>query len=425
MKAIFKSILLAFCTVFFALSASGQEAGVTTLYGHVKDGSNDESLFLTSISLSGSSISNVTNSDGVFSLKIPADTRGDARITVSHLGFMTRTLRVSEFEGSSSEHPLEIVLAPMSLQLDPAMVRAMDGYAIFRSAWFKVKDNYPTERVGMTAFYREMIKKGNTKYLVLNEAVIDIDKAPYSGFQTDRVGIYKGRGSLNYDSTDTLFVKLQGGISTALAIDMVKNPFAGVTLDEAKDLLDFTLTGTEVYDDRTFYKIEFNPHSSNEDILYKGTVYIETESLAIGRVEFSLDIRDRAEEAAKIFILKRSAGMRFYMNRADYVISYRCIDGKWYYDYCRADLNFTARKQRSLFRNSFSVTEEMAVTDHRQGGIAIASADRVKFNDILSDQVSAFTDDNFWEDYNIIEPDQSIDVVIRRIIRQLNRRNRQ
>ena len=66
----------------------------------------------------------------------------------------------------------------------------------------------------------------------------------------------------------------------------------------------------------------------------------------------------------------------------------------------------------------------MAVTDHRDGGIAIATADRVKFKDILSDQVSAFTDDNFWEDYNIIEPDQSIDVVIKRIIRQLNRRNR-
>ena len=425
MKAAFKTILLSFFTVFLALSASGQETGVTTLYGHVKDGSNNESLFLTSISLSGTSISNVTNSDGVFSLKIPADTRGDERITVSHLGFMRRTLRVSEFEGSTAERPLEIVLAPMSLQLDPAMVRAMDGYSIFRSAWYKVRDNYPAERVGMTAFYREMIKKGNTKYLVLNEAVIDIDKAPYTGFQSDRVGIYKGRGSLNYDSTDTLFVKLQGGISTALAIDMVKNPFAGVSLDEAEKLLDFTLTGTAVYDDRTFYKIEFTPRSSNEDILYKGTVYIETESLAIGRVEFSLDIRDRAEEAAKIFILKRSAGMRFYMNRADYVISYRCIDGKWYYDYCRADLNFTARKQRSLFRNSFSVTEEMAVTDHREGGIAIASADRVKFSDVLSEQVSAFTDDNFWEDYNIIEPDQSIDVVIRRIIRQLNRRNRQ
>ena len=425
MRTVFKTILLTLCSAFLALTASGQETGVMTLYVHIKDGSNEESLFLTSVSLSGSSISNVTNSDGVFSLKIPADTRPDARITISHLGFMTRTLRVSDFSGSSQDRPLEIALAPMSLQLDPALVRAMDGYSIFRSAWLKVKDNYPTERVGMTAFYREMIKKGNTKYLVLNEAVIDIDKAPYIGFQNDRVGIYKGRGSLNYDSTDTLFVKLQGGISTALAIDMVKNPFAGVSLEEAETMLDFTLTGTAIYDDRTFYKIDFVPRNIEDGILYKGTVYIETESLAIGRVEFSLDIRDRAEDAARIFIIKHSPGIRFFMNKADYVISYRCVDGKWYYDYCRADLNFTARKQRSLFRNSFSITEEMAVTDHREGGIAIATADRVKFSDILSEQVSDFADDNFWEDYNIIEPDQSIDVIIRRIIRQLNRRNRQ
>jgi len=425
MKPILKSILLTFCAALLAFTAAGQEVGVMTLHGHVVDASGSESLFFSSVSLNGSRISNVSNNDGVFSLKIPADTPGDARITISHLGFMTRTLKVSEFAGSTQERPLEIALAPMSLQLDPAMVRAMDGYSIFRSAWYKVRDNYPTERVGMTAFYREMIKKGSIKYLVLNEAVIDIDKAPYTGFQSDRVGIYKGRGSLNYDKSDTLMVKLQGGISTALAIDMVKNPFAGVTLEEAQNLLEFTLTGTAVYDDRTFYRIEFVPRSRDDGILYRGTVYIETESLAIGRVEFSLDIGDRAEEAARIFIIKHTPGIRFFMNKAEYVISYRCVDGKWYYDYCRADLNFTARKQRSLFRNSFSITEEMAVTDHRAGGIAIATADRVKFNDILSEQVSDFADDNFWEDYNIIEPDQSIDVVIRRIIRQLNRRNRQ
>lgn len=425
MKTSLRHILTAIAGVLvLAFSAYGQESGVITLHGHVTDRTTTESLFYTSVSLDGSRIRNVSNSEGVFSLKIPDDTPLDALVTVSHLGFMTRTLKVSDFSGSSQEHPLEIALAPMSIQLDAARVRALDGYSIFRAAWFKVKDNYPTERVGMTAFYREMIRKGTAKYLVLNEAVIDIDKAPYSGFSSDRIGIYKGRGSLNYDSTDTLFVKLQGGISTALAIDMVKNPFAGVSLDEAQSLLEFTLKGTEIYDGRTFYAIDFTPRSHDEDILYKGTVYIETESLAIGRVEFSLDIGNRQEEAAKIFVVKRPAGMRFLINRADYIVSYRYADGKWYYDYCRVDLNFTARKQRSLFRNNFTITEEMAVTDHRDGGIAIASADRVKFKDILSDQVSAFTDDNFWEDYNIIEPDQSIDVVIKRIIRQLNRRNR-
>ena len=425
MKALFKTFLTGIFATLIALTASGQEAGVITLHGHVIDSSTQEDLFFSSISLHGTRISNVSNSDGVFSLKIPESTPADTELSISHLGFMTRTLKVSDFAGSTQERPLMIQLAPMTIQLDPARVSAMDGYSIFRSAFFKVKDNYLTERVGMTAFYREMIKKGNTKYLVLNEAVIDIDKAPYIGFTGDRVGIYKGRGSLNYDSTDTLFVKLQGGINTALNIDMVKNPFAGVTLEEAPDMLDFRLSGTAVYDGRTFYAVDFKPRNREDGILFGGTVYIETESLAIGRVEFSLDIADRAEEAARIFIIKRSPGMRFFLNRADYVISYRCVDDKWYYDYCRVDINFTARKERSLFRNSFTVSEEMAVTDHREGGIAIAPADRVKFKDILSEQVSDFTDDNFWEDYNIIEPDQAIDVVIRRIIRQLNRRNRQ
>lgn len=424
MKTCIKYFVAAFAAISLALSAAGQETGVTTLHGHVLDSSNNESLFFTSVSLSGSTISNVSNADGIFSLKIPENTPADAKITISHLGFLTRNLTVGDFAGSTQEKPLVIQLVPMTIELDPARVRAMDGQAIFRAAFLKVRDNYPTDRVGMTAFYREMIRKGTAKYLVLNEAVIDIDKASYGGFSSDKVGIYKGRGSLNYDSSDTLLVKLQGGINTALNIDMVKNPFVGLSLDEMMTMYTFDLTGTAIYDDRSFYAIKFTPNNREDGILFKGTIYIETESLAIGRVEFSLDFEGRAEEAAHIFIVRRSQGMRFIVNRADYVVSYRCVDDKWYYDYCRVDLGFNARKQHSLFRSNFTVTAEMAVTDHKEGGIAIDPADRVKFKDILSDQVSAFADDNFWEDYNIIEPDQSIDVVIRRIVRQLNRRER-
>ena len=397
MKTCIKTFVAAVAAMFLALSAAGQETGVITLHGHVLDSSNSESLFFTSVSLSGSKISNVSNADGVFSLKIPEDTPADAKIVISHLGFLTRNLTVAEFAGSTQEKPLVILLAPMTIQLDPARISAMDGQAIFRAAFYKIRDNYPTERVGMTAFYREMIRKG---------------------------GIYKGRGSLNYDSSDTLLIKLQGGINTALNIDMVKNPFVGLSIDEMMTMYSFELTGTAIYDGRSFYAVSFTPLNREDGILFKGTVYIETESMAIGRVEFSLDFEGRAEDAARIFIVKRSQGMRFTVNRADYVVSYRCVDDKWYYDYCRVDLGFNARKLHSLFRSNFTVTAEMAVTDHKEGGIAIDPADRVKFKDILSDQVSAFADDNFWEDYNIIEPDQSIDVVIRRIVRQLNRRER-
>ena len=417
-----KKLALAFVLMAMSVAVPAQENGIITLYGHVSDMKTAESLFFSSVSLSGTSVTNVSNSDGMFSLKIPASTPEDADITVSHLGYSTRAVHVGSFIGSSPDSPLEIALTQVSIQLDPATVKAIDPVILFRSAFYKVKDNFPSSRTGMTAFYREMIKKGSAKYLVLNEAVIDIDKSAYSGFQADRVGIYKGRGSTNYDTSDTLFVKLQGGINTALQLDMAKEPFLGYSIDEAPQYFHFSRGGGESYDGYSFSVLEFEPDDNAKEILFRGRLFIEVESLAIGRAEFSMALEGREEEAATLFVLKRPAGTRFYVNKADYVISYKCFNGKWYYDYCRGDVVFNTRKLHSPFRSTFSVTEEMAVTDHKEGGLAIEPAGRIKFKDVLSDRVADFTDDSFWEDYNIIEPNQSIDVLIKKIVRQLNRR---
>lgn len=422
MKLIAK--LLTSVSIFLGISISmaGQDGGILTLYGHVSDAGTSESLFFSSISLSGTKITNVSNADGMFSLKVPADTPSGTEIQVSHLGYASRSISIDSFTGHNADSPLEISLVPASIQLDAATIRTIDPTILFKSAFYKVRDNFPNSRVGMTAFYREMVKKGTVKYLVLNEAVIDIDKSPYTGIQIDRVGIFKGRGSTNYDTTDTLFVKLQGGISTALQLDMAKEPFFGYSVDEAELFFDFSMGGVELYDGHSFYVLKFEPKSTAKDILFRGRLFIEVESLAIGRAEFSMAVEGREEEASHLFVLKHASSTRFYVNSADYVINYKCFDGLWYYDYCRADVSFSTRKVRSPFRNHFSVTEEMAVTDHKEGGLAIQPAERVKFRDILSEKVVDFADDGFWEDYNIIEPDQAIDVLIKRIIRQLNRR---
>lgn len=408
--------------LFLMVSAKGQEAGFITLYGHVSDEETSESLYYSSISLSGTRITNVSNAEGMFSLKIPAGTDPGTVVSISHLGHRTGRIPCSDFKGSTLEHPLEIKLPQASLDLDPATVRAIDAETLFKSAFYKVKDNYPSSRVGMTAFYREMVKKGTAKYLVLNEAVIDIDKSAYAKVQADRVGIFKGRGSTNYDTSDTLMIKLQGGISTALQLDIVKNPFLTTNVLEAHTSYSFSMGGTDSYDGHTFYIVNFNALPAIEDILYHGRIYIEVETLAIGRIEFSMDVAGREEEASKALILKRPSNTRFYINSADYFINYKCFDGLWYYDYCRVDIDLSTRKNRSLFKSNFSLTEEMAVTNHHEGSIAIEPAERVRFKDILSDKVADFTDDDFWEDYNIIEPDQSIDVLIKKIVRQLNRR---
>ena len=56
---------------------------------------------------------------------------------------------------------------------------------------------------------------------------------------------------------------------------------------------------------------------------------------------------------------------------------------------------------------------EIAVTDRtNEEVIKFAGKEKLRYNDIFSEQVAAFADPEFWGDYNVIEPDQSIESAI-------------
>jgi len=414
-------LTLALISLLTMVAAGAQEMpAFLSLSGRVLDKSSDRPLHYASIDLAGTSISNVSNAEGDFTLKVDARTAPSALVTISHLGYATVTLKVSDFQGYTPDKPLEIRLIPVSLTLDPALIRAQDPGELLLAALYKVKENFPDKHVGMTAFYRELIKKGNNRYLTMNEAIIDIDKAPYSGFQNDRIGIYKGRGSQNYDPTDTLFIRYQGGVVTILQIDQAKDPFAAVYLSELLINYDFAMEPVEYMGDRMFYVVSFNQKPSVERILMRGRVFIDSESLGLGRVEMQMNVEGR-EDAAEIFVLKRPLDTRFDVDRAEYVINYKLYGDKWYYDYAKMELKFTTRKRRSLFRNHYTVMSEIAVTDHLEVPKKIEGDARVKFKDQMTEKVGAFTDKDFWENYNVIEPDAQIESIIRKIVRQLKR----
>ena len=46
---------------------------------------------------------------------------------------------------------------------------------------------------------------------------------------------------------------------------------------------------------------------------------------------------------------------------------------------------------------------------------------KLKSNSILQDQVSGFSDPDFWGEYNIIEPEKSIETAIKKIKRQVEK----
>ncbi len=416
------TLYLSVMLLFAAQALLAQTGGdFMTVAGKVVDARSGKPLHYASVTLTDTQLSNITNSEGVFTLKIPAALYADKKLAISHLGYALTLKSIEEFAGTSSDKPLTIRMIPVSLALDPATIHAMDGDELVATAFNRVPINYPQQKMGLTAFYREMVRKGDTKYLSLNEAIIDINKAAYHGYSTDRAGIYKGRGSINYDASDTLLIQYQGGVIGSLAIDQAKNPFCGVTSDEMFKYYEFHLETTELLDNQLFYVVSFNQRPDVRDIYFRGKLYIDAESLAIGRVEMNMNVEGR-EDATQIFIKKKPLRTKIDVLSAEYVVNYKNLGGIWYYDYARIGIRIDAKRKYALLKTHYSITSELAVTDRSAKEKEIPAESKIKFSDKLSQRVSDFTDDNFWESYNIIEPDTSIDIIIKKIVKQLKKR---
>jgi len=424
MKRLALLLFLSLAPLSLFAQGAGQDLsaqGFSTLYGKAVDTRTGEPVAFASVRIQDSGLSNVTNADGFFSLKIPEGTPDNALISIQHLGYQSAQRSVGQFLGSSADRPMVLPMVPVSLTLDPSVIRDIDPLVLLHTVYRHVKDNYPQQHEHLTSFYRELIRKGN-KYLVLNEAIVDVDKAPYSNFQKDRAAIYKGRGSQNFQASDSLFVKFQGGISGTLQGDIVKDPFIGTSLELVPEYYLLSVAGSATLDGRDCLILAFHEKPGLEDVFFDGRLYIDSESYAIARIEYDMNVKGREAKAAMHFVLKKPAGWKIDVEKASYALNFKPFDGRWHFDYSRLDLVFNARRKHSLFRHTYSVLSEMAVTDISHDGFSIPNQEKVRFNDILSDKVSDFTDPEFWGSYNIIEPDQTISAAIRRISRQLKAR---
>lgn len=126
-----------------------------------------------------------------------------------------------------------------------------------------------------------------------------------------------------------------------------------------------------------------------------------------------------------MFVKRKPANARVWPNEVAYRVDYREKNGKWYYGYSNVLLEFKIDWDRRLFNSVYTMTCEMAVTDWKKNMAADypKSRDRIKTSIILSDEAIGFADPDFWGEYNIIEPEKSIESAIKKIQRQLRRAN--
>lgn len=390
-----------------------EENNYITVSGVVKDKQNRKTLEYVNVSVPGSSVGTVTNADGEFSLKIE-DLEKVPALEISHIGYRNNRIHLDKEHMSD----LKIYLTPHANMLNEIVIYANNPRFIVEEALRKVPANYSDKNNLLTGFYRETVQKGR-RYINISEALIDVFKTPYNDrtVSRDRTEVLKGRRLLSQKLSDTLGVKLAGGPTLSIYLDVVKNQ--DVLLEaETLHYYDFFMEEPVQIDNRLQFVISFRPRVVLPYALYYGKLYIDREKLSFTRAEFNLSMDNKAK-AIQAILAKKPYGLRFKPQEVSFLITYKEVNGKTYLNYIRNNIRFKCDWKRKLFSTGYTVLSEMVVTDRDEKNVVpIPNRRAFSQSEAFYDRVDEYWNEDFWGSYNIIEPTESLENAVHKLKKQ-------
>jgi hypothetical protein len=182
----------------------------------------------------------------------------------------------------------------------------------------------------------------------------------------------------------------------------------------------FKFESSSTINNRDVYVVSFKQKSGIDYPLYFGKLFIDSESFALVSALYNLNVENRSV-ASQMFVKKKPRKVDVYPTKAGYRVDYRSKDGLWYYGYSSVSLSFKVKWQQRLFNSVYTLNSEMAVTDWQENTSLRKPKNPIRPTVILSEEASGFSDPEFWGQYNIIEPEKSIESAIKKINKKLKK----
>jgi len=384
-----------------------------SISGVVKDSRTRRAVEQVNVSAIGTNVGTITNEDGEFVLKL-LESLPVGEIELSCIGYVNTRISISK---DMAQNQTFYITAHSIVLKEVEVFSWKNPRDLVELAMEKVSTNYSMKPNLMTGFYRETVQK-RRNFIHISEAVIQIYKTSYGvSANSDRSQVLKGRKLVSPKKSDTLDVKFLGGPNMPIYVDIVKNPDMLLS-KEFLPCYSYTLGETETINDRLNYVVNFQPQVSLDFPLYQGKLYIDRETLAFTRAEFNMDMSDRLK-ATDAILRAKPMGLRFTPEEVVYVVTYKQINDKTYLNYIRNEVRFKCDWRRRLFATNYTIVNETVITDNEEENVTrIAARDAFSMNKSLSQEVSAYYDEDFWGAYNIIEPTESLENAVNRLRRQ-------
>ena len=417
--AVFLFLISYGTSVFSAIDPVYSNSGILNEFkiikGKIVDSKTKKELVFATVSVVGTNIGTVTNTEGEFVLKIKNDLNA-TEIEISYLGYKNLKKQINIFNDETVIIDLEL----QAISLSEIVIIPENATDLLNGIRAAIPKNYSIEPNSMMAFYRETIMQ-RRKYVAISEAVVEVYKAPYDNdSKNDLVKLIKGRKSADVKKQDTLLFKLEGGPTVSLILDIIKNPYV-ILEKEMEQYYKYEILNAISIDNKQNFVIQFTQIAENEMALFNGKLYVDAQTLAVTAAEFSMNLADK-EKAASMFIRKKPIGLKLTPLSTNYLVKYKQDNGKFYFSYVRNEVKFQCKWNRRLFNTTYSIMSEMAITDRtNQNVVEFPKSERMRSFTVFADKLNAFNDDDFWGEYNTIEPDQSIESAISKYGKRLKR----
>jgi CubicO group peptidase (beta-lactamase class C family) len=399
-----------------------QNQPLIVLKGIIINDSTGEAISYATIALSGQGIKTMSNEEGRFIFKYPADNKRDS-IYITHVGYRPIAILVNQ-----SDTILSIIkLIAQSQILSEVTIKTINAIDLIKKAISKIPENYPSAPYILNGFYR-MTGKKEKAIINISEVVFDSYSENYPR-KNKQYKVVRAR----LDKDLTAFGGLEGIDMGAKPENMMDDDIVSnvgnsdlLSADGLKEHI-FTYKGIVNFEGQDAYVISFDQKDEIKKSLNKGLIYINTDNLAF--LQFTIYKSPKGLKYwdfnfSQRMILKLSdlhiqrlqdSGYVTYRKYGDkYYLSHIYGSGKWHIVGGRK--HFELNPLRLKYNCLITGIDTAATHPFNKGEVQRNS----RFMENSSPDVNTDSTDAFWANYNLIQSDFNVDSASR-IIRANNR----
>jgi hypothetical protein len=370
------------------------------LTGKIIDKKKENPIKYASVSVLNHPLGTISNEDGDFLLKIHPDYILDT-IVVSCMGYsqiVTPAYNILDDD--------LFAMNPISIRIREVKVTATTPEQLLQNIRKNLSRNYSAGTKLMTAFYRETVKQ-DEKYINVSEAIMEVLKAPYTNaLRGDVVRLIKGRKSPDVKPFQWINFKLQGGPFTITKLDVVKTMESFIDKDY-EALYKYNISKVIWYNNHPVYVLEFEAVSEIGFPAFKGEMYVHRETFAIVHAKFSLT-KSSLRKAESVLIKKKPSGVKAKPSFVQYKVNYQLFQGKWHLANAQASVNIKIRSKRDKVNSEFYSMSDLLITDIQHTELKrFKRNESITHRDVFVEIIDDY-DEQYWENYNIIKPDEDL-----------------